>query len=60
MDKTLGLSARKIRGSLEDRGKCSLRTTVVDARVNQQFFFTKDYCKLYNVADFFALDKQYS
>ena len=39
VDKTLGLSAGRSGVRIPSRGKCSLRTTAVDARVNYHFTF---------------------
>ena len=39
MDKTLGLSAGRSGVRIPGRGKCSLRTTAIDARVNYSLFF---------------------
>ena len=38
MDKTLGLSAGRSGIRIPGRGKCSLRTIAVDARVNYRLF----------------------
>ena len=43
MDKTLGLKAGRSGVRILGRGKCSVRTTAVDARVNYPFFTSYPY-----------------